>query len=187
MQQYGYHIQLKRSSLNHWKYLIFLIFISNELSRHHEDCMVVNCRKIISFQKFQKWNMLEKPGIKGSLDIPAGQFFFCTPLAGIYTVRFEACHRFDRESYEISIPQQVPFVASASKFLMTASVELDHMVKQLDDFVLSVRSSTEEQMIRVFFVSHLILFSIRDGQLHQLHSLSIELLHNLMQEHFRIY
>lgn len=94
--------------------------------------------------------MLEKPQVSGSLNIPAGQFSFCIPLAGIYTVIFEACHKFDRQSYEISIPQEVPLVASASKFLMSASIELDHVVNQLDDFALSVKSSTDEQMIPVF-------------------------------------
>uniref|UniRef100_A0A0R3RZA1 Nodal modulator 1 n=1 Tax=Elaeophora elaphi TaxID=1147741 RepID=A0A0R3RZA1_9BILA len=96
-----------------------------------------------------KWSMLEKPQISGSLNIPVGQFSFCIPLAGIYTVIFEACHKFDRQSYEISIPQEVPLVASASKFLVSASIELDYVVNQLDDFTISVKSSTDEQMIPV--------------------------------------
>ncbi|EFO22900.1 hypothetical protein LOAG_05586 [Loa loa] len=96
-----------------------------------------------------KWSMLEKPQVSGSLNIPAGQFSFCIPLTGIYTVIFEACHKFDKQSYEISIPQEVPLVASASKFLISVSIELDHMVNQLDDFALSVKSSTDEQMIPV--------------------------------------
>ncbi|CAG9538279.1 unnamed protein product [Cercopithifilaria johnstoni] len=93
-----------------------------------------------------KWSMLEKPQISGSLYIPAEQFSFCIPLTGIYTVTFEACHKFDKQSYEITIPQEVPLVASASKFLMSASIELDHTVNQLDDFILSVKSSTDEQI-----------------------------------------
>ncbi|KAL4001737.1 Carboxypeptidase regulatory-like domain family protein [Acanthocheilonema viteae] len=96
-----------------------------------------------------KWSMLEKPQISGSLNIPAGQFFFCIPLAGIYTVIFEACHKFERQSYEITVPQEVPFVASASKFVISASIELDHIVNQLDDFTLSVKSSTDKQVIPV--------------------------------------
>uniref|UniRef100_A0AAF5PQP6 Nodal modulator 1 n=2 Tax=Wuchereria bancrofti TaxID=6293 RepID=A0AAF5PQP6_WUCBA len=96
-----------------------------------------------------KWSMLEKSEVSGSLDIPAGQFFFCIPLTGIYTVIFEACHKFDRQSYEISIPQKVPLVASASKFLMSASIKLDHMVNRLNDFALSVKSNTDQQVIPV--------------------------------------
>lgn len=93
--------------------------------------------------------MLEKPQISGSLDIPVGQFSFCIPLAGVYTVIFEGCHKFDKQSYEITIPQEVPLVASASKFLISASVELDRVVNRLDDFTLSVKSSTDEQIILV--------------------------------------
>ncbi|VDK75742.1 unnamed protein product [Onchocerca ochengi] len=94
-----------------------------------------------------KWSMLDKPQISDSLDIPAGQFSFCIPLAGIYTVIFEACHKFDKQSYEISIPQEVPLIASVSKFLVSASIELDHVVNELDDFALSVKSNTDEQTI----------------------------------------
>ncbi|VIO90592.1 conserved hypothetical protein [Brugia malayi] len=96
-----------------------------------------------------KWSMLEKSEVNGSLDIPAGQFFFCIPLTGIYIVILEACHKFDKQSYEISIPQKVPLVASASKFLMSASIKLDHMVNRLNDFTLSVKSNTDQQMIPV--------------------------------------
>ncbi|EJW82695.1 hypothetical protein WUBG_06394 [Wuchereria bancrofti] len=104
-----------------------------------------------------KWSMLEKSEVSGSLDIPAGQFFFCIPLTGIYTVIFEACHKFDRQSYEISIPQKVPLVASASKFLMSASIKLDHMVNRLNDFALSVKSNTDQQVIPVFLSSNFFL------------------------------
>ncbi|MCP9258689.1 Nodal modulator 1 [Dirofilaria immitis] len=81
-----------------------------------------------------KWSMLEKPQISDSLDVPAGQFSFCIPLAGIYTVIFEACHKFDKQSYEISIPQEVPLVVSVSKFLLSASIELDQTRNKHDDF-----------------------------------------------------
>ncbi|VDK79801.1 unnamed protein product [Litomosoides sigmodontis] len=96
-----------------------------------------------------KWSMLEKPQISGSLDIPAGQFSFCIPLAGVYIVMFEACHKFDKQLYEITVPQEVPLIASASKFMMSTSIELSRIVNQLDDFTLSVKSSTGEQMIPV--------------------------------------
>ncbi|KAM3724517.1 Nicotinic receptor-associated protein [Dirofilaria immitis] len=98
-----------------------------------------------------KWSMLEKPQISDSLDVPAGQFSFCIPLAGIYTVIFEACHKFDKQSYEISIPQEVPLVVSVSKFLLSASIELDQTRNKHDDFFLFVSSSTNEQTIPVTF------------------------------------
>uniref|UniRef100_A0A915PI40 Uncharacterized protein n=1 Tax=Setaria digitata TaxID=48799 RepID=A0A915PI40_9BILA len=96
-----------------------------------------------------KWSMLKQPQVSGSLDIPAGQFSFCIPSAGIYTVKFDACHKFDRQSYEIHIPQDYPLVASASKFLVSASIELDHLANEPEDFALSVKSNTDEQMIPV--------------------------------------
>ncbi|VDN06963.1 unnamed protein product [Thelazia callipaeda] len=95
-----------------------------------------------------KWNMLDKPQVSGSLSIPAGNFFFCIPLTGIYTIILDACHKFDKKSYEITIPQETPLFASATEFLVSASVLLDNLSEQ-DDFVLIVKSSRDEQIISV--------------------------------------
>lgn len=96
--------------------------------------------------------MLEKPQVSGSLNVLAGQFSFCTPLAGIYTITFDACHKFDKQSYEITIPQEVPLIATATKFMITASVELNAENASHEDLALHIKSHSEERTIPVSFV-----------------------------------
>ncbi|VDN44102.1 unnamed protein product [Gongylonema pulchrum] len=92
---------------------------------------------------------MEKPEVSDSLYVPAGQFSFCIPLAGLYKVTLDACHKFDKPFYELRIPQDVPLAASATKFMISASVELNPEDLAFDDMELLIKSYSDEQIVPV--------------------------------------
>ncbi|KHN71026.1 Nodal modulator 1, partial [Toxocara canis] len=94
-----------------------------------------------------KWHLSDKKQLGGQVELRSGTSNFCVPLAGVYSLSFEACHVFDHAIYEISVPQESPLTATAVKFLTTASVISNSHTANASDFSLLMKSATEERTV----------------------------------------
>lgn len=97
----------------------------------------------------QKWHLSEKKQLGGAVDLGSGTSNFCVPLAGVYSLSFEACHVFDHTLYEISVPQESPLTATAVSFLTTAKIISRSSPAMASDFALLVKSASDERTITV--------------------------------------
>uniref|UniRef100_F1KRP9 Nodal modulator 1 n=1 Tax=Ascaris suum TaxID=6253 RepID=F1KRP9_ASCSU len=94
-----------------------------------------------------KWHLSEKKQLGGAVDLGSGTSNFCVPLAGVYSLSFEACHVFDHTLYEISVPQESPLTATAVSFLTTAKIISRSSPAMASDFALLVKSASDERTI----------------------------------------
>ncbi|MFH4974267.1 hypothetical protein AB6A40_000976 [Gnathostoma spinigerum] len=91
-----------------------------------------------------KWNLHDKKQLNGQLNVSGGQTNFCVPVTGRYDVTLSACHVYDKPVYDLLVPQEAPLTATATKFLLTASIISNDATLKADQLSMKVQTASNE-------------------------------------------